>query len=739
MEELFRRILLVFNSRYVSFGLRMTLGVTVPAIVMSEQGLLLSGITASLGALCVGISDVAGTLSRRRNGMLIGGCLVFLVSFLTGIFTGSVFLLFGLIIVFCFVFSMFSIYGGRAANIGTACLLAMVFSVEGVRDVRESLVFAGFMFAGGMWYFLLSVVFWQIRPYFSSRQGLGDCLLKTAEYMRVKATFYEKDPDIGDSYRKLVDKQIEVNETQEEVRELLLKRRSAIQGSNSVTRSLVMIFVEVVDIMEQVMASHIDYRLLHEQFGETGILSRYHELITHMANELENIGNAVLSGARSYPELNLQKEIEEVSHEVDDLKEVMLNSDTIDDFVALKNILRNTAAIAGKIRMLHHYTHPERREARTPNDMELSRFTTHQRYDLSIFRNNLTFDSSYFRHSVRVTLAAVSGYLVSLMLVDTHSYWILMTVIVIMKPAFGSTKKRIYERVLGTFLGGLAGVAILVLITDTTILLAILLLFIFLAFTFINYNYRLAVVFITPYVLILFHLMDPGNFEVVRDRILDTAIGGGIAFIASYMLWPTWEYMYFRTYLEDVLEANREYFRQVAGVYVGKPLVPTEYKLARKKVHVSTANIASALQRMLSEPKSKHKSASDIYSFVVLNHTLSSHIATLAVLIERKPEQFEQKGFAAVIEKILALLEQAGRDLPLDDGEEITVKLPEEFRLLDQRLHLLAEQRMNEVRAGMEASKTQEELSLLQSLFETFKNILTISAEIVTHAQKIRF
>ncbi len=739
MDDLFRRILLLFNSRYVSFGLRMTLGVTVPAIVLSQQGLLLSGITASLGALCVGISDIPGTLSRRRNGMLIGASLMFLVSFLTGICANSLFLLFGLIIVCCFVFSMFSIYGGRAANIGTACLLAMVFSSEGARDVSESLIYAGFMLAGGAWYFLLSVVFWQIRPYFASRQGLGNCLLKTAEYMRIKASFYQNAPDFEAGYRKLVDKQVEVNETQEEVRELLLKRRSAIQGSNSVSRSLVMIFVETVDVMEQVMASHIDYRLLHDRFEETGILLRYQELITHLANELENIGNAVLSGTRSYPEVNLQKEIEAVTHEVDDLKEVMLNSDTIDDFIALKNILRNTAAIAGKIRMLHHYTHPDRRETRTPSDMELSRFTTHQRYDLGIFRNNLTFDSSYFRHALRVTLAAVTGYLVSLMMVETHSYWILMTVIIIMKPAFGSTKKRIYERVLGTVLGGLAGVAILVLIHDPAVLLAILLLFIFLAFTFINYNYRLAVVFITPYVLILFQMLDPGNFEVVRDRILDTAIGGGIAFIASYMLWPTWEYMYFRTYLEDVLEANREYFEQVAGTYLGKPLIPTEYKLARKKVHVSTANIASALQRMLSEPKSKHKSASDIYSFVVLNHTLSSHIATLAVLRERKPEQFEQKGFATVIERILELLEQARRNLPLDEREEIAVELPEEFRLLDQRLHLLAEQRMNEVRAGLEASQTQEELSLLQSLFDTFKNILTISAEIVKHAQKIRF
>src|SRR5690606_30013904 len=217
-----------------------------------------------------------------------------------------------------------------------------------------------------------------------------------------------------------------------------------------------------------------------------------------------------------------------------------------------------------------HYTHPDRRETRTPSDMELSRFTTHQRYDLGIFRNNLTFDSSYFRHALRVTLAAVTGYLVSLMMVETHSYWILMTVIIIMKPAFGSTKKRIYERVLGTVLGGLAGVAILVLIHDPAVLLAILLLFIFLAFTFIHYHDRLVVVCITRYVVILGQVLVPGNCQVAGDRILDRAAGGGIAFRASYMVWPTWEYMCLSRYVGAVLEGNREYFEQGAGPYLGK-------------------------------------------------------------------------------------------------------------------------------------------------------------------------
>src|SRR3546814_11674784 len=114
------------------------------------------------------------------------------------------------------------------------------------------------MLSGGTWYFLLSVVLWQIRPYFSARQGLADCLLETAEYMRIKASFYDDHPDLDQNYKNLVDLQVQIREKKEEVRELLFKRRSAIQGSTSISSSLVLIFFEKVDSLEQSLAYSVD-------------------------------------------------------------------------------------------------------------------------------------------------------------------------------------------------------------------------------------------------------------------------------------------------------------------------------------------------------------------------------------------------------------------------------------------------------------------------------------------------
>ena len=59
-----------------------------------------------------------------------------------------------------------------------------------------------------------------------------------------------------------------------------------------------------------------------------------------------------------------------------------------------------------------------------------------------------------------------------------------------------------------------------------------------------------------------------------------------------------------------------------------------DYKLALENVYVETANLASAFQRMLNEPKSKQKGAPYIDEFVVLNQILFSYLASLASSFE---------------------------------------------------------------------------------------------------------
>ena len=97
----------------------------------------------------------------------------------------------------------------------------------------------------------------------------------------------------------------------------------------------------------------------------------------------------------------------------------------------------------------------------------------------------------------------------------------------------------------------------------------------------------------------------------------------------GYLLFPRWESEQLTDYMAAALRANLAYLRQLADRLAGRPLPPHEYRLLRKNVYVSGANLAAAFQRMLTEPKSKQHQPAETHEFVVLNHILSSNIAAL--------------------------------------------------------------------------------------------------------------
>lgn len=77
---------------------------------------------------------------------------------------------------------------------------------------------------------------------------------------------------------------------------------------------------------------------------------------------------------------------------------------------------------------------------------------------------------------------------------------------------------------------------------------------------------------------------------------------------------------------------------------------------------VGTANLSGALHRMLSEPKSKQKHRKQIYEFVVLNHVLSSNVASLtAEMIQEEPA--ELKEFLKPVKSSIFILEESVKKL----------------------------------------------------------------------------
>jgi uncharacterized membrane protein YccC len=270
---------------------------------------------------------------------------------------------------------------------------------------------------------------------------------------------------------------------------------------------------------------------------------------------------------------------------------------------------------------------------------EHHRFVDHQSFTLQELVENLSFDSAVFRYALRTAIVCLIGFVLAKTLsFGQHSYWILLTIVFIMKPAYSLTKRRNIERVIGTLGGGIIGLLILFFVHNSVVLVCLLVFFMVGTYSFLRINYLVMVFCVTPLVLILFHFLGLGYLSIVQERVVDTVIGCLIAFTASYLVLPKWEGQQLTGVFKGMLLANMRYLRIVARNLKGENTPTVEYKLARKNVYVHSANLSAAVQRMLSEPKSKQKSTEAVHRFAVLNHVLFSNIAAVAFSANSRKE-----------------------------------------------------------------------------------------------------
>lgn len=648
-------------SQYLADGVRITLEIVIPAIVFSYLGHLETGITLSLGALCVSISDGPGPVVHKRNGMLYCNIFIFISAILTGLCNQNIILMGILILAASFLFTMFSVYGNRATSVGFAALLLMVLRMTDKVPAQEVFIQSILILSGGVWYMLVALLLFRVTPYRPAQRSLGDCIHETSKYLMIKSEMYNPQSDIDELYDKLLKQQIIVNEKQDAVREILFKNRSLLKESTLTGRLLVLTFVDVVDMFEHIMATWYDYASLRERFSDTGILGEISLFIKNIAHELDNIGEAIQANKVYRKQFDLAAGLKDLKQKIDELLDAQST-------MMLKKILVHLRSLGEKTdEILKYFQGGTSTKENLRSHRDYSRFVTHQKINGSIFRNNLNFKSNIFRHSLRVMITCGVGYAFSQLFAQGHhSYWILMTIIIILKPAFSLTRQKNSDRLLGTIGGGIIGLLLLFLIKDKTILFVFMLFFMLGTYTFKTLNYIVMVIFLTPYILILFHFLGLGALNVASERLLDTAIGSALAFFASYFLFPKWESENLQKYMADVLKANIRYLQKLKIIFTGNKISTLDYKLMRKELFVSTANLSAALHRMLSEPKSKQSHAKEIYEFVVLNNVLSSNVASLTAAAYND-ERYYPKQFLIMVDNSISLLQKDLQQLDKSD------------------------------------------------------------------------
>jgi hypothetical protein len=158
---------------------------------------------------------------------------------------------------------------------------------------------------------------------------------------------------------------------------------------------------------------------------------------------------------------------------------------------------------------------------------------------LAALRANLTMRSSSARHAIRFGLALAAGVaLYRLLGMTVHGFWIPLTILFVMRPERDETYHRLALRAIGTVLGLFIATALAEAFPGNDLLVGVALtIAAALTFGLLTVQYALFTAAITTYVVLLADTLGEAPFEAAGQRLIGTALGILIAFLA-FLVWP---------------------------------------------------------------------------------------------------------------------------------------------------------------------------------------------------------
>ncbi|RYZ85685.1 MAG: FUSC family protein, partial [Proteobacteria bacterium] len=483
-----------------------------------------------------------------------------------------------------------------------------------------------------------------------------------------------------------------------------------------------------------------DHNKLHAKFeGHSNPLQTYQTLAYNLASVLKKITNSLQEGRKYVSKHNLISDLAEFEKSIRRYELELGPEPASEGVFMLTNMLHYAERQIEKIKLIERAFTDGKIEMKLlkSRDKDLEKFLAPAYYPWSTLRENLGFSSTIFRHSLRMTVTLFAGFLVGALLNLDNVYWILLTIVVIMRPGYGLTKERSFQRIFGTIVGGLVAFGILYFVHQPAVIATLTILCMVLGFTFTSTNYKIGVMFVTMYVVFVYGMISPNVTDVIELRILDTVTGALLAFVANYFLWPSWEFLNVPTHLKKSIEANRNYLAEISSFYNHKGDVTTSYRLARKNAFIETGNLMASFQRMSQEPKSKQKQLPQIYKLAVLNHTLLSASASLGTYIQSHKTSNASNAFNSVTETVVRNLERAITLLNLQDiGDAENASGKEELAL---RFTELKNIRTRELQEGhlSESEEFRLKMEEAQLVIEQLVNLVGLSENILKAVKKL--
>jgi uncharacterized membrane protein YccC len=644
------RTVLRFDPSKLQFEIaaRNALASAIPLIAGALAGAPGAGVVASIGALNASFFDRDDSYFQRARRLLAVSVLGAFAVFAAGV-SGGTRPLAALLVVCCgFIAGLSVALGSTVSFVGVALLVALiVFSAQPL-SLERSAALASLALAGGLIETIVAVAFWPVYRRRPEQIALADAYRELSSMASAPVDL--SGPPVATSQMSRAQDALSTLYSEHTIQ---AERYLSLLNQAERIRLRLLILNRLRNGLDRQPAGHPYAQLLDACFDRIAALLRG----VAGALEASEDGRLVVEHIRGLDEL-----AERFREPVEQMQMAATVQNARIQLDSVLGQLRSAMDLAGRVtsRGEREFVH---RQARRPWRLRLGGV-------LATLRANLTLRSSFFRHAVRLAACLAAGELVAAVLGWHRSYWLPMTIALVLRPDFGSTFTRGVLRLAGT-LAGLVATTALVHFASPGIGLEIacIIVCIFLLRYLGPANYALLTANASAAVVLVIAVTGIAPNQVIVARAINTAAGGMLALVA-YILWPTWEREQAGEAFADLLDAYRLYFHTVRSANRNPGASETmELDRTRQAARVARTNVEASVDRMLEEPGTRPERAKLLVAMLASSHRLVHAMMSLeAGLVNAEPSGAPPafQSFTHAVELTLHSLAAGLRGSPLE-------------------------------------------------------------------------
>jgi uncharacterized membrane protein YccC len=584
----------------IAEGLRMAVGILVPIVIGWTHDHIAWGVFVALTTFWVLLCDTGGTYRDKAISMAVSS-LAIVAAFVLGAWTSqsSITHILG-IFAWLSVAGLLGVLGSTAAQAGlmssTTYIVSVALYLPGEFWIRTELCCLG-----ALWAMALSLALWPLQASSPVFEALEMSYLKLATLLDAfwSGTAAGDRPINNIGFALAFDSFVTQLENTRRIWGAIRARRAGPSA-----RSIQLL--RLIELLDRIGGSVAALRqlvsLLENGPRRAEIMRELHSLTADLVTIVRNLARCIPKRGRTLD----SDRVDAILNKAQQSLEQMFGSATGEPTRSysnpeLESTARNLVKQIRQAKKLIASLESDQDEKETPLDIGPEPETEPLRFWRTV-RSNLSFESDGFRHALRLGLIAALGQAIAGFLQLPRGYWIPVTILFILKPNFGGTLQRAALRLTGTVLGGLIAAALSLTIQEDVILIGILPVLAFIALSVRPINYGLYTLALTPMIMVMLDVGHTANWETSFLRVLHTSIGGILAVVGGYFLFPVWEKQKLPGELAAVIKTNAEFLRAILGQSPAEDQGEGKWRQLQPKAGLALANAATVGQRVLSEP-----------------------------------------------------------------------------------------------------------------------------------------